>query len=103
MTVAIVGLIVIWILAFIANRGLRTFTSPTAASVRASDPIPADFTRAIEERPQWIMMGAANGMALAIVWLMTTKPGWLVSTGVLILFAVLGAVIGARLVARGEE
>lgn len=102
MTVAIVGLIAISMLAFIANRGLRPFARPTALHVRVSDPVPSDLTRAIEERSQWIMMGAANGMALAIVWLMITKPGWLMSISILLALALLGAAMAARLTRRSE-
>ena len=51
-------------------------------------------------RASRILHAAANGTALGTIWLMTAKPGWAESVAVMVVPAVIGACIGARLSAR---
>lgn len=51
-------------------------------------------------RAGWILHAAANGAALGTIWLMTAKPGWAESIGVVAVPALIGALVGARLSRR---
>ena len=60
-----------------------------------SDVISSELRRHIYNPMLWISAHLASGTALGIVFLMTTKPGWLVSLLVMAVTLALGAVTGA--------
>lgn len=48
----------------------------------------------------WTVITGLNGLALGVVFVMTTKPGWAGSIGVAAVAAAIGAAGGARLTRR---
>jgi hypothetical protein len=62
-----------------------------------------DSSRAVVADPSlWSIIFAMNGGALALVWLMTNKPGWHGSIAIVLALVVLGAIAGPA-VARGAK
>ena len=60
-----------------------------------SDVISSELRLHIYNPMLWISAHLASGITLGIVFLMTTKPGWLVSLLVMIVTLALGAITGA--------
>jgi hypothetical protein len=89
--VALAGLGVM-IVAGILVVGRRFAAIESAASAADEGPVPPDVARRIAEPGAWVCMFALNGVAVGILWLMTNKPGWVVSVAVV---AGLAAVAGA--------
>ncbi len=63
--------------------------------------LPSPLRTTLSESTPWVATSAANGMALAILWIMTDKPGWVGSVAVLCIAGAAGAWLGA-LIARRE-
>lgn len=66
----------------------------TAMGAGVSDEISSELRHHIYDPMLWISAHLASGISLGIVFLMTTKPGWLVSLLVMAVTLALGAIIG---------
>ncbi len=67
-----------------------------SADVASSDgPVPPDLARLRAAPALWSGMGAMDGAAVGVLWLMTNKPGGLVSVAVVLGTALVGAAVGA--------
>ena len=64
-------------------------------------PLMTEQARLMRDPGMWMTVGLLNGAALGIVFVMSTKPQWLISVGVVVTTTVLGAVIGSS-VARAR-
>ncbi|HEX5546218.1 MAG TPA: hypothetical protein VFX24_02350 [Ktedonobacterales bacterium] len=67
----------------------------TAMGYGLSDEISPELRHHIYNPMLWISAHLASGIALSIVFLMTTKPGWLASLLVMAVAMAMGAIIGA--------
>lgn len=95
-SVSLVGLLVIWILVIAGARGIRAVTLALSEASTTDGPAPEAVRRLIAKPGSWSAVGAANGFALAIVWLMTNRPGWTESLGITISLGFAGALVGRR-------
>jgi hypothetical protein len=97
-SVALVGLLTIWIVsATVSGRHLRRIREAVADS-RGS--ISGELSFRIANPFAWTVVTALNGLALGIVFVMTTKPGWIGSIAVAIGAMIVGAAVGASLVRK---
>jgi len=51
----------------------------------------------------WIALSALNGSALGVLWIMTNKPGWAASIGIVAALAAVGGAIGWFMVRRPDR
>jgi hypothetical protein len=49
----------------------------------------------------WVAAAALNGMAIGLLWLMVSKPGWTQSLEVVTALGLAGAIVGSAAVRRG--
>lgn len=96
---ALVGAIVV---GGLAGGGAGVWMRSTKAMLdsAASGAIPAPLAAQLRMPRPWIAIACANGLVLGVVWVMTTKPGWIESFAVLIVTAVAGAWTGSSLAKR---
>jgi uncharacterized membrane protein len=73
--VGLVGLVVIGVVGGGVG-GRRINAMSKAAAVESGDVSPERVSELIADPLTWIVMAALNGLALGIVWVMSTKPGW---------------------------
>jgi hypothetical protein len=92
----LVGIVALW--GFGAGIGGRHLGAIRAAASDARGPVPGTVSRLIGRPLPWTVMTALNTTALGIMFVMTTKPGWAASFGIVAAAALLGAGVGARLV-----
>ncbi|MFL5620757.1 MAG: hypothetical protein ACJ79A_20445 [Gemmatimonadaceae bacterium] len=87
MVIGLVALITIWVVwALVGARHLRAMR----AAVGESDgPLPAAATRQILDPRPWGVLGLLNGAALGVLFVMTTKLGWLAAVAVVVALAAL--------------
>ncbi|MGH7713784.1 MAG: hypothetical protein ACREOG_21045, partial [Gemmatimonadaceae bacterium] len=98
--VAMVGLLTIWVLgATVSNRHLRAIR---AAVADARGSIPGELAFRIASPGPWTVVTSLNGLAVGIMFVMTTKPGWAVSIGTALLAAGIGMVVGTTTVRHGR-
>jgi hypothetical protein len=100
MTVGLVTLIIIWILAAVV--GGRHRRAMQAAAGTATTQVPAELSRVILNPKPWATMFALNLAALGVLFVMTTKIGWGPAISVVVVLAILGAFLGAKL-ATGDR
>jgi uncharacterized membrane protein YqjE len=99
--VALVGLILLGALGGgVVDRRLRAMS---AAAAEGGEAAAERLFRLIADPLPWTLMAALNGLALGVVWVMSTKPRWAGSIGVVALAAVLGAVLGSLSLRRGRR
>ena len=84
----------------VVGRRLRTMS---AAARESGEAPPEHLSRLIADPLTWTMMAALNGLALGIVWVMTTKSGWAGSIGAVMVGAAVGAVLGSLSLRRGRH
>lgn len=82
----------------VVGRGLGAIGA--AAATAGEGPVPAELTERIAEPRPWIAMSAMNGAAIGLVWIMVTKPGWAGAIGVVLGLALVGGIIGSRVLRR---
>jgi hypothetical protein len=63
-------------------------------------PLPSSVRDATRDVALWAVLSAQNGAAIALLWLMATKPGWTASIVTVVGLAALGAVIGTAAARR---
>jgi hypothetical protein len=80
----------------------RSFAS-IARATPSSGPITPDLARIIARPTPWVAAAAFNGMAIGMLWLMVTKPGWTQSIGVTVALGIVGSVIGYAVVRAGTK
>jgi len=91
---AMSGLLIIWFTgAAVAGRHLRTLR---AAADGSNGTVSQELSTSIANPFPWIVLASLNGLAIGIVFVMSLKPGWLVSFGVEVLAAAIGALVGSR-------
>lgn len=71
-----------------------------AAAEADPDALPAPLAELLVARRTWVPAFTSNGLAVGVLWLMTTKPGWLGSLVALAVCAGAGAALGAVVAAR---
>jgi hypothetical protein len=94
-TVGLVTLIIIWILAAVV--GGRHRRAMQAAAGTATGAVPPELSRVILTPRPWATMFALNLAALGVLFVMTTKIGWVAAISVVVVLAIIGAFLGARL------
>lgn len=82
----------------VVDRRLRAL----ATAAKSRDTAPETLTRLVADPVLWTVMTALNGLAVGVVWVMSTKPGWVGSVGAVVVTAAIGAAVGSRL-ARGDQ
>ncbi|HKO47175.1 MAG TPA: hypothetical protein VJV79_05600 [Polyangiaceae bacterium] len=100
MMVGLITIAIIWTLA--ARIGGRHLGAMHAAAVAESGPVPPELSRIILDPKPWATLFALNTAALGVLIVMTTKLGWVGAVSVVLGLAILGALIGSRMVA-GER
>jgi len=81
--------------------GRRFRAIGTASAAAADGPVPPEVAGALRAPGVWVALSGMNGAALGVLWLMTNKPGWAASVGVVIGATAIGAAVGAALARRG--
>jgi hypothetical protein len=85
----------------------RTFGRRFAAMERAvpaeDGPLSHAAMQTIHNPVTWALHAAANGAALATIWLMTAKPGWVQSILLVVAAVATGAIVGARTAVRSDR
>jgi hypothetical protein len=95
-----IGLIMVWILgATIVDRHRRTMRR---ALVDQAGPLPPNVLQVIHNPLPWTMVAVLNGLSIGIVFVMSTKPQWLVATIALAAPTLAGALIGGRVARRSD-
>lgn len=80
----------------------RRFRAIGIASADAAEgPVPPQVAGLLRAPGVWAALSGVNGAALGVLWLMTNKPGWATSVGVVVGAMVVGAAVGAVLARRG--
>lgn len=64
-------------------------------SASGDGPVPPEVAGRLRAPGTWVALSAINGAAVGVLWLMTNKPGWAASIGVVAGASALGAGIGA--------
>jgi hypothetical protein len=72
-----------------------------AAADAAEGPVPPEVAGLLRAPGVWAALSGVNGAALGVLWLMTNKPVWATSVGVVVVATVIGAAVGAILARRG--
>jgi hypothetical protein len=98
LTVGIVTLLVIWITVAVVGGGHRRAIR-AAAGTQTEGPVSAELSRVIFDSRPWATLFALNTAALGVMFVMTTKIGWVPAISVVIGLSLFGALVGARLVA----
>jgi hypothetical protein len=80
--------------------GRRLARIGRTASAAGEGPISNELRALITAPGQWVAAAAMNGAAIAVVWLMTTKPGWAVSVAVVVGLSAVGAIVGNAVTRR---
>jgi hypothetical protein len=100
LSVALFGLLTIWIVgATVSGKHLRHIRSAVS---EARGSISGELSFRIANPFAWTVVTALNGLALGIVFVMTTKPGWLGSIGVALGGMTIGAAVGASLLRKDQ-
>ena len=97
--VGLVTILVIWLGA--ATVGRRHLQAMHAAATATDGPVPAELRRVMLEPRPWATLFALNLAALGVLFVMTTKLGWVAAVGVVVGLAVAGWFVGSALVHRG--
>lgn len=97
--VSLAGLVVLALQGGLVQ-GTRLRAMGVAAAAAADGPVPPELARLIADPVPWVSLGATNGAALGILWLMATKPGLVVSVAVVVGLWVLGALVGLAVLRR---
>lgn len=92
-TVGLLSILIIWMLwGLVGARHLKAMRAAATAGADA-DPIGGALAAVVLDPARWGTLGALNGAALGVLFVMTTKPGWPASvTVVLVLATIVGAV-----------
>ena len=98
LTVGLVTLVVIWVTAALVG-GRHRRAMQGAVGAETSGPVSDGLSRVILEARPWATLFALNTAALGVMFVMTTKIGWVAAISVVVGLALFGAFVGARLVA----
>jgi hypothetical protein len=92
------GLVAVAIMPFIGALVIgRRFDAIDKATAGKQGAVPAEVTRLILQPGLWAAVFGLNGAAFGLLWIMTTKPGWVGSIGVVVVVAAFGVFAGSRL------
>lgn len=83
-------------------QGRRMTAVGQSAAALPDGPAPAQLRAQVVDPVMWTSIGASDGTGLGIVFLMTTKPGWLGSVAVVVVAALAGAAIGRASAGRAS-
>lgn len=83
-------------------QGRRLQAVHQSAAALPDGPTAAPLQAQILDPVMWTSIGASDGAGLGIVFLMTTKPGWLGSLAVVVVAALVGAAIGRAAAGRAS-
>lgn len=95
LVVPLTGLLTIWIAG--ATISARQVRGLRAAMANAHASISEELAARIADPFPWTVIAALNGLALGIVFVMSTKPGWTGSVMAVVVTTTVGSAIGARL------
>jgi hypothetical protein len=85
--IGLVAVILFWVVwALVGARHLRAMRTAVGDS---DGPLPAAAARQILDPTTWGVMGLLNGAALGVLFVMTTKLGWLAAVAVVVALAAL--------------
>jgi hypothetical protein len=99
--VGMITLIVIWLTgAVVLSRLVRALRNATPES---DAPVPAPLAHVILDPTPWGTMGALNGAALGVLFVMTTKIGWAWAIATVVLVAAIAGIVFTALVRRARD
>jgi hypothetical protein len=99
--VGMATLIVMWVLwAAIGSRHLRMMRAAVGTGAGA---VPVELSRTILDPARWAVLTGMNGAALAVLVIMTTKPGLAWAVGLVLAAAAIGAVAGGVMIRRQRD
>lgn len=84
--------------ALVVGRGL---TRIGRLAAEHPGPLPPAARVEVARPDLWGAISAMNGGAVGIVWLMTTKPGWMVAITVPVVLSLVGGIVGVAVARRG--
>jgi hypothetical protein len=84
----------------VVGRRLRALTA--AANEPDVDASPERLLRLVHDGLPWTVMTALNGAVLGIVWVMSTKPGWLGGLAAVAAGSAFGVTLGRVVARRGR-
>lgn len=84
-----------------AVQGRHLAAIGVAAAGVDEEHVPSGLAQLVAQPAPWRFGFAANGAAVGILWLMTTKPGWLGSVAVVLGLTAVGAIVGSAVVRPG--
>jgi hypothetical protein len=96
-TIGMIALLAIWLVGIIPGRHLRALDNVMPTN---DGPVSPELRAALVRPLPWMVGFAANLSTLGVLFIMTVKPGWGLTTGIVIGMAALGAVIGRSAVQR---
>ena len=94
--IGLVTIATIWTMA--ARVGGRHRRAMHAAAGTESGPVTPELSRIILDPKPWATLFALNTAALGVLVVMTTKVGWVPATSIVVGLAVLGWLVGGRMV-----
>jgi hypothetical protein len=98
--VAIISIVVMAVVGgTVVGRGLAEI----GRALTSEGPVSPELAHLAGRPAPWVAASALNGIAIGVIWLMVNKPGWIQSTGVVIILAVVAAIIGAAVIRRGSR
>ncbi len=84
-----------------AVQGRHLAAIAAAAAAAKEERLPSGLARLVGRPAPWRSGFAVNGTAVGILWLMTTKPGWLGSVTVVLGLTLVGGIAGSAVVRSG--
>lgn len=86
--------------ATVLRRGFTRIGKASAAAMNLDSPVPSDVARLRAAPLLWTVMGAMDGAAVGVLWLMTNKPGGAVPSAIVVGAAIVGAALMALAAGR---
>jgi hypothetical protein len=99
--IGMITLLAIWLVGIVPGRHLRALNRAVPTT---DGPLPPELRGALVRPFPWMFGFATNLATLGVLVIMTLKPGWGLSAGIVLVMAALGGVIGRAAVQReGRE
>jgi hypothetical protein len=98
-----VGLVVLIVIGMMSATIVRSHLASIRRYVSDGNVPSDDLMLAIHNPAIWSLRFALNAGALGVVFVMTTKPGWIVASAIVVVAATIGALVGQRLAGQRSK
>jgi hypothetical protein len=96
----VVGIVSIVLLGIIGGAVVGRGFAAIGRAATSSGSVSPELAGIVARPTPWVAAAALNGMAIGLLWLMVTKPGWTQSIAVVTALGVAGGIIGFTAVRR---